>query len=110
MKGTTEHTEYTESRSAKEPSVCSVYSVVGEGTTEHTEYTGSRSAKEPSVCPVYSVVEKGTTEHTEYTESRSAKEPSVYSVVERTQVACDVYTFCRFLNTSRMTCILSAVS
>jgi hypothetical protein len=28
MKGTTEHTEYTESRSAKEPSVCSVYSVV----------------------------------------------------------------------------------
>ena len=56
MKGTTEHTEYTESRSAKEPSVCSVYSVVGEGTTEHTEYTGSRSAKEPSVCPVYSVV------------------------------------------------------
>ena len=57
MKGTTEHTEYTESRSAKEPSVCSVYSVVGKGTTEHTEYTESRSAKEPSVCSVYSVVE-----------------------------------------------------
>jgi len=37
--------------------VCSVYSVVGKGTTEHTEYTESRSAKEPSVCSVYSVVE-----------------------------------------------------
>ena len=52
---------------------------------------------------------KGTTEHTEYTESRSAKESSVcsvYSVVERIQAACDVYTFCRFLNMSRLTCIL----
>jgi len=52
---------------------------------------------------------KGTTEHTEYTESRSAKEPSmcsVYSVVECIQVACDVHTFCRFLNTSRSTCTL----
>jgi hypothetical protein len=40
MKGTTEHTEYTESRSAKEPSVCSVYSVVERMFVDANERVG----------------------------------------------------------------------